>query len=380
MGIKGVHLKEGLRFLNNRLTKKKHHEYHGSPRDIAFKIVRDNWNGVFFQSGQLNHTNLTIRDVGLCAESLIYMGFKTQLTKTLEYALHIFHKYNKITTTITREHKPIDVFNFSVDSLPFLIRTLRIAGAGHLFKTYLDFLNEQIKLYYEKVFDEKKQIIFENKTFSSIKSHAQRKSSMYDNCSAAMLASELYKLRTEYGIKIENPFLKWNYRKMIRDRFWVGTHFLDDISNHHYISTDANIFPFYFGLFEDKDMKHSAINMLIGQGLEHPIPSKYHAKRVTEKEHPILSLVSGGYHGNACMTELGVIFLWIISKHERIMTRKYLDVYLEMVEKYNNFLEVFDSTGKPFITPFYRYDEGMLWVSVFYQILEEFYKPLKQKV
>lgn len=379
MGIKKVHLKDGMRFLNNKLTKKKHHRYQGSPRDISIRIVRDNWNGIFFQSGQLNHIDLTIRDVGLCAESLVFMGLRQELTKTLEYALHIFQKYNKITTTITREHKPIDVFDFSVDTLPFLIRSIRISGAGHLFSKNLDFLNRQLQIYYDTVFDEKKQIIFEKKNFSSIKSHHQRKSSMYDNCCAAMLSTELEILRKEYGLKIDNPFFKWNHKKMIRDRFWVGTHFLDDISNQHYVATDANIFPFYFGLFTDKDMRHSAINMIIGQALDSPIPAKYHAKRINEKENPLLSLVSGGYHGNACITKLGVIFLYVISKYDRIMVRKYLDVFLETIEEHNNFLEIFDTSGKPFVTPFYRYDEGMLWVSIFYQILEEFYKPIKKR-
>jgi len=34
-----------------------------------------------------------------------------------------------------------------------------------------------------------------------------------------------------------------------------------------------------------------------------------------------------------------------------------------LIEQHGNFLEVFDSKGKPFSTPFYYCDSGMLWAA-----------------
>ena len=37
--------------------------------------------------------------------------------------------------------------------------------------------------------------------------------------------------------------------------------------------------------------------------------------------------------------------------------------YKNLIEKHGNFLEVFDANGKPFSTPFYYCDSGMLWAA-----------------
>jgi hypothetical protein len=365
---------EGLKIFKRKLSHKEFHHYTGDPRDICAKIVRGTWNGQFFQASTGHFNVFYIRDFGMSVEALQFMGYKEEIAKTLEYALAIYQHYNKITTTITREHKPIDVFTYGADSLPYLMHALRVTKSFYLLKKYSSFLNEQIEVYYKEVFDEKKEIAYQDKTFSSMKDGAKRKSSMYDNCMAAFLVKEITALKDQ-NLRFVNPFNKWNYRKVIYDRFWVGNHFLDDISEHHYVAADANTIPYVLGIFNDIDMMRSSVNVMIGNKLDSPVPCCYTKNRIKEKENPLLNIFAPNYEGNSSWTNVGMLFLQVLEKSNRVLLKKYIDRYLELVEKHHNFLEVFDPDGKPYETFFYKCDEGMLWSSIFYYILHKFYRP-----
>lgn len=368
------HLHEGMKMLKRRWTQKEFHHFAGDPRDICAQIVRKNWNGHYFQASIGHFDIFYMRDFGMSVEALQFMGYKEEINKTLEYVLTVYHHYNKITTTITKNHKPIDVFDYSCDSLPYLMHALRVTKSYYLLKKYTNFLNEQIEAYYKEVFDEKKEIIYQNKRFSSMKDGAQRKSSIYDNCMAAFLVKEIEALK-DVNLRFVNPFNKWNYRKVIYDRFWVGNHFLDDISKHHYVAADANTIPYVLGIFNDIEMMRSSVNMIISLKLDSPVPCRYTKDPIKEKEQSLLSIVAPNYEGNTGWTNVGMLFLQVLEKSNRVLLKKYIDRYLELIERHHTFLEVFDPSGKPYESLFYKCDEGMLWSSIFYYILHKFYRP-----
>ncbi len=366
---------EGKRIFKRRRSQKEHHKFNGDPKEIVAKVVNKCWNGRYFQASLGNFTSFYIRDFGMSVESLIHMKYEKQVVQTVEFALNTYARYRKVTTTITPEGVPIDIFDYACDSLPYLIKSIRVARAFHIAREYIDFLNNMIDDYYKKVFDTEKNIVYENKHFSSMKDNHKRKSSMYDNCCVALLSMEIEKLKPR--LNLNNPFKHWNSRKALKDRFWVGTHFLDDISRHHYISADANIVPYLFEIFNDRDMMESSINTIISEGLDSPIPAKYTKKPIKEKENKLISLFAKNYQGDTCWTNVGMLLMQVTAKRNRILLRKHIDIFLEMLEKHRNFLEVFDSDGNPYKTYFYMYDEGMLWSSIFYRILDEYYQPLK---
>ena len=370
-------LREGMKMLKRRRNKKDFHRFQGEPRDICYKIAEQCWNGRYFSASLGHFSSFYMRDFGMSVEALLHMGYGSQVNKNLEYILRVHKKHNAVTTTITDEGHPVDIFHYGSDSLPYLIRSLRIARQYPLIREYHDFLEKKVQEYYDTIFDEEKQIVKENINLSTMKDNFNRKSSLYANCFAAMLSMELLKLK-ENKIYIHNPFFKWNYKKVIKDRFWVGTHFLDDISQHHYIAADANTIPFFFDIYEDKNMLHSAIHTLIGEKLDIPIPAKYTRKPIKEKENQLTSFLAPNYQGDTCWTNLGLMYMTVVGKSNRLMLKKYIDHYLEIIEEHGNLLEVFDSRGKPYMTRFYKCDEGMLWSSMFFQLLDQYYNSIKK--
>lgn len=379
MKVTKEHINSGLKIFKDSKAHKEYHQFSGDPRTICRKIVRQNWNGHFFQSGQKHHTNFSMRDVGLCADSLLYMGYQDELIKTLEYALKIYKHYDQVTGTINHNHKAVNMFGYSCDALPLLIRTMRLVKSGYLFKEYHEFLQGEIFKYYDEVFDEKIQVLYENKPFSSFKHQLKLRSSFYDNCAAALLAKELRYLKDNFGLELRNPFEKWHYKKSLKDRFWVGAYFLDDISDKYYLAADANVFPYYWKLFEDQEMINSSENLIIREKLDYPVPCKITRTKIENRENQIFTFLTKNFHADTCHTKLGFIHLLTVIRHNRVLSRKYIDVFLEMIERDHNILEVLNSKGEPYKTPFYKSDEGMLWASLFYHALGEYHKPHQRK-
>ncbi|MFP4189711.1 MAG: hypothetical protein ACLFSL_01595 [Candidatus Woesearchaeota archaeon] len=371
-----VTFSEGMRIFLRRRLQKTHHRFNGEPREILHSVAKNNWNGKFFQASHGNFKSFYIRDFGMSVEGLIYMGYTKQVYDTLEFAMNTYVKHNKITTTITADGIPIDLFDYGVDSIPYLIRSIRISRAFYLARKHADFLNEKIQEYYKIVFNSDMDLVYLKKKFSTMKDNHNRKSSMYSNCCVAMLSMELEKLK-ESKVILQNPFKKWNPKKTLKDRFWVGTHFLDDISDEHYIAADANIMPFLFEIFTDKTMAETALNTIVSQGLDSPLPAKYTSEPIKKKENKLLSIFAKNYQGNTCWTNVGVLLMQVAANVNKVLLRKYMDIYLEMLEEHRNFLELFNPDGSMYKTPFYMYDEGMLWSAVFYKVLEEYYQPLK---
>ena len=53
----------------------------------------------------------------------------------------------------------------------------------------------------------------------------------------------------------------------------------------------------------------------------------------------------------------------LIKASDEELAEEYKQKYKANIEKHKNFLEVFDAKGKPFSTPFYYCDRGMLWAA-----------------
>ena len=171
--LKPIHISEGLRMFRRRIkvafsgTKK----YDGNAKEICRQIIKDCWNGTYFQASAGHFSEFWTRDFGMCADSLIKLGYKKKVIKTLKYALGIFYKDKAITTTISPYNKPFDFPYYSVDSLPFFLRSLRTARANGLIKKYRKFLNHEILKFYSIVTDKRTGLVKKNAVFSSMKDY-----------------------------------------------------------------------------------------------------------------------------------------------------------------------------------------------------------------
>lgn len=355
---------EGSRIFFSSLKQRiKPKQYYGDAEEICQQIVKDCWKGHFFQSSQRNFRQFWTRDFGICTQSLLQLGYQNEVHQTLRYALNRFQQYNKITTTITPGGKAYDFPTFAVDSLPWLIHSIKTSKFPVY--TYKDFLNKEIKKFHTRVIHPSSGLVYPHLHFSSMKDLSIRKSSCYDNCMVAMLAMDLQELKQLDNFLHPSNTPHLFYSELLKKNFWNGRYFYDDASHKEYIAGDANIFPFLLGIVKDRDKMQSALAEILKAGLDKPLPLKYTASRdavnFVWQEHFALK----DYESNALWTNIGLLFVkWLQSVNPEL-AQQYKQQYTEMIEKYNGMVEVFTADGKPYKSWFYCADTSMLWASIY---------------
>lgn len=376
------------------------HRYIGNEEFICSQIVERCFNGIFFQVSQGHFSNFYIRDFGMCIKALLKLGYKEEIERTLTYAMSNYAEFGKITTTITpkipieKELKRLkntdyhdiafsrnednsckDFFNIAPDSLAFLLYSLRVAKKykiNGLVEAYKPFLEREIQRYFNKIVvkaNSKKGLV-KKEYFSSMKDHAIRNSSCYDNCMLAMISKEADKL------KLKNPFNAFDYKKLIRKYYWNAKkgYFKDDLDND--VATgDANVFPYWCEIFavvnskgkimnkKELKMLKQSVKAIQKNKLDKPFPLKYSNKKSSEYGRFLFwpSLFAKNYEGNTIWMHLGLCYLDIVACVDKKLLKKYLLSYKKQIEKYSNFLELYTEKGQPYKSLFYLSDDSMLW-------------------
>tara|TARA_Y100000034_G_scaffold110132_1_gene142018 strand:+ start:3230 stop:4333 length:1104 start_codon:yes stop_codon:yes gene_type:complete len=356
--------KEGIRFVYNSFKRKfiGYRKYDGNAEEICNQIVKNCWNGQFFKTGAGNFNQFWSRDFGMCCESLIKLGYKNEVRKSLNYALGIFSKQRKITTQITPDGKALNFPCYTPESIAYMVRNLRLLNDKVLIQKYITFIENEVNKAYKLSFDQDKGIIKKNKHFSEMRDHYIKKSSMYTNSMLFMLSNELNKL------KLLNPFKGYNFKKIQKDFFWTGDYFLDDLSGNVHVAGDANTFPFWTQNFTSKKMFKSCLNKIQENNLDKPWPLKYVQKDQKKKEMFLPEVFAPNYEGNTIWMHLGACFIKTIDMFDKNQAKKYLNQYKETIELNKNYMEVFNPDGTLYKTLFYTADESMLWSSIFLEL------------
>lgn len=336
----------------------KQKKYLGDASQICRQIVEECWNGTFYQVSNGNFPHFWMRDFGICVDALLAIDTK-KVISSLAFALEYYEKTGKVTTSITKKGKCIDFPVMAADSLPFLVHCLVRAKAGELVTKYKTFLEEQLRYYYKDIFDHKTGLVRKDKHFSSMKDHYIRQSSCYDNCMLAMLARDAGELG------LSSPFAGYKFPQLIEETFWTGAYFLDDLSGKYHVASDANIFPFWCGLFDDKNMCTAALQEIHENELDKPFPAKYTKERHREQELRLPSFFAPNYEGTAIWTHLGFCMIDIALLVDKKLAQNYINEYKKVIEKNANVLEVFNPDGTPYRRLFYVRDEGLLWAAKF---------------
>lgn len=352
-----IALREGLRIFK-RAQKIKMcgvKQYKGSAESICQQIIEDCWNDKYFMVSNGHFCEFYMRDFGWCVDSLIKLGYRERCLKTIGRALEQYEKAGRLTTTITPDNKVIDVFSYSPDTLGYLLRTLRQLDAKNLVKKHQNFIKREVKRFFNLVIDKETGLVRKDRYFSSMKDHAKRKSACYDNCFAAVISECLH------YFELDNPFGQWNYKKLIKDNFWKEYYFLDDLSGDTRVAGDANTFPFWLGVIDDKDMLKNSIKTMQENELDKPFPLKY--ERGKNAKLNFADKLVSDYETNAIWVHMAFPYIEIVSRVDKEKAKEYLDSYKALIEKHKNFLEVYTDKGEPFMRTFYASDEGMLWAA-----------------
>lgn len=350
-----AHLSEGPRIfassIKNRFFPKK---YQGTAKEICEQVVKDCWNGRYFQASTANFAQFWTRDFGWCTKSLLKLGYEKEVHQTIRFALNQFQKGNKIAATLTRSGKPFDFPVPSADSLPYLLHSIKFSKFPY--HSYIPFLNQEIKKFFDYFIDKKTGLVKPHLHVSSMKDYAIRKSSCYDNTMVGLLARDLK------GMKLFNPFKDFNYSDLLIKHFWNGKFFYDDLNQKDYVAGDANLFLFIFGLVSDKEMINSAVSSIQEAGLDNPFPLKYTNSRKGINFIWEESLVSG-YESDAVWTHMGILFVKLMQEVDKEKAERCKERYARLIERYKGFPEVLAAEGRLYSSPFYYCDRGMLWAA-----------------
>ena len=196
LGFYASYLSEAVRiFAHSVKNRIKYKKYEGDAEQICRQVVNDCWNGRFFQTATSTFSQFWTRDFGWCTQSLLKLDYKEEVHHTLRYALNRFKQHNKITTTITPKGKPFNTPVPAVDSLPWLIHSIRISKFPyHSFKP---FLNKEIRRFFDYFIDPETGLVKTDLHVSSMKDLSVRNSSCYDNAMVALLAKDLKYMKLE---------------------------------------------------------------------------------------------------------------------------------------------------------------------------------------
>lgn len=339
-----------------------HKRYRGNAQQICEQVVRDCWNGTCFVCSTGHFRQFWVRDLGMCAPALIRLGYKKEVRKTLEWALSVYERAGKVTTTIFEGEKPLDIYSFASDSFPFLLFSLKEAGMENVEKKYKTLLNKEITRYAELIFDESTGLVRTGRYFPGAKDCMKGSSTTYANTMAAFLSMTF----AEYPF-LRNPFSGIDLKKNMMRSLWRGDHFADDMSGDDIVSGDANLWPFWTGVCDSKEMKRSAFARLRAEGLDSPFPLKYTKKRYPAKELFYPRIMTPNYQGNTIWMQVGPLFITLLRETDKERAGEHVKKYTEVIERDGTYFEIYREDGLPYTGRFgiYRADEGMVWASLF---------------
>ena len=361
-------LSEGMRlfFRSLAVRGKGFKEYPGDDVAICKAIIEDCWNEKkgFFKTSAGHFNCFYSRDFSWCVKHLLSLGHRQRVRSTILYALTCFQAHGRIRVGISSQGKPFDFPAYSIDSLPSLMRTLRIFGSKKIVADHKEFLEKETAYLYREAIDKDTGLVRKDKFFSSIKDHAKRKSSCYDNCMIGMLSQDLD------HFKLKNPFCKEDHAYLIKKHFWNKSYFLNDLSGSTAITGDSNVFPFWTGIVKDKEKALLAFRTLRLERLDKPFPLKYHQK---DKPHAMgfPSFLAQDYETDSIWPHIALLLIEVMMPIDKQKSRNYLQSYFEKIILNKNFLEIYDRHGNPYKTPLYITDEAMLWSSIYLGLINK---------
>ncbi|MCF7798545.1 hypothetical protein K9M74_01440 [Candidatus Woesearchaeota archaeon] len=361
------HLREGRRmfFRHLRVRGKRFYSFTGNANQIGKQILDTLWNGQYFRTSLGNYPVFYARDFGMAIQSLLELGYKEKVRKTLDYAMNCYMSHGGITTYIATSGKPVNFPNvYSPDSVAHMFRSLAILNDKELIATYKDFLQYELDKFYKTATFQITGEIKRFMHFGGMRDHHKRDGSCYDTVMAAIISREAEHLG------LQNPFKRFNYSEIIIDQFWNGIYFNDDRSTKT-LTADANIYPFWYGIIEDKTKLTSVIHAMQKLNLDKPFPIKYIAEGHPKGKTIFVEFLVRNWESQSIWPMSGLPYIDILGDIDADKAHMHLEQYKRLIEDYGTFLEVYGGNGKPFKSAVYSSDEGMIWVAQYLLLAKE---------
>ena len=313
------------------------------------------------------------RDTGFAAPALVRLGDTqhARLLDTLDWAISIWRRRRShVTTTISPPFQwPVDLFDYGVDSLPLLLAALRSADGTALVDEHRDWLAGEIEQYYERVVDHATGLVRADRAFSAHRDTFRNSSTAYGNTMVALLGRTV--AETGWGPDLLSRHFGGDWGSLLRGRFWMGDRFRDRIGSQQ-TSGEANVWPFYAGVIDDRVMQAAALATLQRGGYTAPYPLRFDVVERRERLLFLYRFLSPDYQTTTSWTSLGSIYLSLLREVDPARGTVELGRMAELVERDGTFWEVLDGRGRPWRSGnrISISDRAMLWGAILLETLE----------
>jgi hypothetical protein len=335
--------------------------YPGKAPDICAAVIEDCWTGEFFAGSAGHFKQLWTRDLAMCTPALVRLGHRDRVVASWAWALERFERAGKITTTVFNRRFARDVYSYGCDSLPLLLYGVRAAGAEHLIEKHRDLLAREVRRFHEIVYDPQMGMARADGYFSGPRDCMTGRSTVFANSMIALLARLL-----DETPQLPNPFRGTDVAGRMLRHHWMGEYFRDSLCRDQ-PSGDGNVWPFFFEVITDPELRRRAVATLEARGFTMPIPLRYFETRLPESELPVPRAITPNYQGDPSWTQLGPAYLHVCKSVDRPLMEQHRAAMAHLIERDRNYLELYTSDGKPYRGRAFLYqaDEGMIWASMF---------------
>ena len=354
--------------------------HQGSAEEILRAGLEACWTGELLTASPGTYRHFWTRDLGFAAPALMRLGgpWPDRLRSSLAWAIGTWRRRGAhVTTTIDPVFRhPVDVFDYGVDSLPWLVSSLRAAGAFDLAREHAAWLAAEVEHYVERVVDPPTGLVRADRHLSAHRDTFRNASTAYGNTMVALLARDI--AETGWGPDLLSHRFRRDgseagppdWSRLLRRHFWLGDRFRDRLGSAA-TSGEANVWPFHAGLVDDPSMLIAALGTLRREGYAAPYPLKFEVDHRTDGQLWAFRFWSADYQTTTSWTSLGSIYLSLLRQVDLEAARLELGRMRELIERDGAFWEVLDGRGRPWrsASRLSVSDASMLWGAILLDLL-----------
>ncbi len=334
------------------------------------------WNGrSFTASPRWFHTFWT-RDMCFSSAALVRLGGRhhLRLTASLDWALRAWERHHShVTTTFHPGGHPADVYEYGVDSLPFLLAALAAANADDLVAQHRTWLAGEIEHFYALVVDPATGLQRADRKFSAHRDTVTNRSTAFGNTMVALLAKTIV---AHPSWNLPNPFAAHfpddDFAALLRRHFWMTDRqcYRDSLGRDE-PTGEANIWPFWTGVVTSLETMALALETLDREGFCDPFPLRYTVKAEPKHEVWFIRHVMPDYQCSSVWTSLGAMYLQMLRLVDPARARRQIGRYQAWIEREGTYYEVLGATGRCWAgrANLMLGEESMLWGSIFLDLL-----------
>ncbi len=349
-----------------------HTRHAGDASEIIRSCIEACWNGRSFTASPGHFRMFWTRDLSFSSTALARLSEedRRRLHASLDWAMGVFtRRKSHITTTIHFFDRPVDVYEYGVDSLPLFLAALRAAEADDLVERYRGWLEAEVAYFAERVVDPSTGLVRADRKFSAHRDTVVNRSNAYGNSMVALLSNVLQ--QTGWAQDPMTPWLDGDSGRILMDHFWKGDRFIDALGDD-VVSGEANVWPFWTGAVKDPAVLGAALDTLDREGFTKPYPLRYETSRRPQIEVWLTRHLLPDYQGSTVWTSLGAMYLQLMRAVDPARAAREIERYVEWIERDGTFWEVMNDRGRCWVSPRWVMigEESMLWSAIFLDLLQ----------